>query len=652
MRSEWMTGRGERASGGRRSKNDVAAWVRVAPSAAALVCGVVAAGSACTAVDDRQLDEVTAASGGTGGTPPLASPVAGSAGTPAEAPPPALAANGESCSDGGACESSRCEPTRDGPSVCCALDCAEDERCAPDGAACVPLPRAQGDDCGAELACGEGLACMPAAVGQSVCCAATCGAGEFCVDAGARCEAPLRALGAECTESGQCTSGYCDIDTRLCAADPCADKPAGSFCGRGAQCSAEGLCAFNAMGMVAAGSTHTCAILTSGAVRCWGDNRTGQLGVLPELDRVGDTPDEIPSQVPGLEVTFGSRHAVQVTAGVAHTCVLLDDGNVRCWTSSTEGQAVPARADGDIFLPSGERAVQIDAGGYHTCALLASGNVTCWGYNEVGQTGFGNNAVLENVELGTVALSEPAIQVTGGGAISCALLASGALTCWGSGQAGALGYGEQSDRFAPMGNVDLGAPAQYVSAGARATCAVITGGFVRCWGDNQAGILGYGHDEDIGLIQTPGQAVTLTAANGRPLGGNVQLGGGGVAQVEVNSDSGHVCARFSGGAVRCWGDNNGGSLGYGHEIDIGDDETPAQAAQIGPDRVGGDVPFGRSVLALAAGGRCAVLNDRSVMCWGRNSQGQLGIPSLFPDGTPTQAPDVLLSTGIGPVSIE
>lgn len=250
-----------------------------------------------------------------------------------------------------------------------------------------------------------------------------------------------------------------------------------------------------------------------------------------------------------------------------------------------------------------------------------------------------------------VLLPEPARLVSTGNVDSCAVLQSGALTCWGRGTA-SLGYASAGNRSLPTSNVDVGGPVLTVGSGVGTTCAVIEGGFVRCWGDNDSGILGYAHDETIGLNETPAQAAGLVAANGRPLGGNVALGGGGVVQVEVNTDSGHVCVRFSGGAVRCWGNNDAGSLGYGHELDIGDDETPAQAASFGPDQLGGDVQFGRGVLALASGGRCAVLNDCSVSCWGRNSVAQLGMPELFPDGTPTLTPADVVSQGIGPVSIE
>ncbi len=518
--------------------------------------------------------------------------------------PIALGDNGDACSSSEACESNQCELTGAAGSsrVCCSADCTDSQRCSADGASCLE---------------------------------------------------PLLAGGIACERGEQCGSSYCQSFTGLCAPNPCTSAIPGKYCDRGSQCDAAGLCIFTGMGMVAAGPAHTCAIVGSGGVRCWGDNTDGQLGARLDQTAIGDTADEVPADVADLLVSFGTRRAVQVTAGNFHSCVILDDGNVRCWGSNQEGQQNPTLANGDIGLPPGELAIQIDAGGAHTCAVLASGGLACWGFNTSGQLGGGDALPLgTSGAIAPRAIDGGAMQVSCGSTFSCAVLGDGGLTCWGNGQFGVLGYGEASDRFEPLGPVDVGGGVQYVGAGTRSTCAVLTTGAVRCWGDNDAGILGYGHATGIGLTETPARAATLTAPDGGPLGGDVQLGGNGAVQVEVNSDSGHTCVRFSGGAVRCFGDNNDGSLGYGHEQDIGDDETPAQAAQLAPVVLGGDVPFGRTVLALAAGGRCAVLNDRSVICWGRNSTGQLGMPALYPEGTPDLTPQELIAAGTGPVRFE
>jgi hypothetical protein len=120
------------------------------------------------------------------------------------------------------------------------------------------------------------------------------------------------------------------------------------------------------------------------------------------------------------------------------------------------------------------------------------------------------------------------------------------------------------------------------------------------------------------------------------LGGDIDLGGGVVDQVEIDTGTGYACARL-GGRLRCWGDGNDGSTGYGNEIDIGDDEVPA---------VAGDVPFDgtRTIVAIADGARCVVFSDKTITCWGRDTNGEVGYPELFPNGSPTQTPANILQS--------
>ena len=99
-----------------------------------------------------------------------------------------------------------------------------------------------------------------------------------------------------------------------------------------------------------------------------------------------------------------------------------------------------------------------------------------------------------------------------------------------------------------------------IAAGAFHTCALLTSGQVRCWGDNQYGQLGYGHTDAVGDDETP--------ASHPP----VALGGRATA---ITAGYWQTCALLATGHLRCWGANNAGQLGYGHINQLGDDETPA-----------------------------------------------------------------------------
>ena len=133
---------------------------------------------------------------------------------------------------------------------------------------------------------------------------------------------------------------------------------------------------------LATGVTHSCALMTGGRVRCWGDNSANQLG---DNTTTGRTK--------AASVVALNGSAIAVGAGRYHTCVLTTSGGVKCWGMDTAGQIgdgtgttrpTPVNVTG---LASG--AVRIAVGFEHTCALTTAGGVKCWGANWAGQLGDG-----------------------------------------------------------------------------------------------------------------------------------------------------------------------------------------------------------------------------------------------------------------------
>jgi alpha-tubulin suppressor-like RCC1 family protein len=127
-------------------------------------------------------------------------------------------------------------------------------------------------------------------------------------------------------------------------------------------------------------ASTTCALITSGGVKCWGYNGMGQLGNNSVSD--SNIPVELGNLTSGVD---------SVSAGPYHTCVLLNTGGVKCagynlYGGLGDGTNIGRLTFVDVVgLSSGVTA--ISAGYIKTCAILSAGGVKCWGSNEWGEIG-------------------------------------------------------------------------------------------------------------------------------------------------------------------------------------------------------------------------------------------------------------------------
>ncbi|WP_238613356.1 RCC1 repeat-containing protein [Candidatus Oscillochloris fontis] len=193
---------------------------------------------------------------------------------------------------------------------------------------------------------------------------------------------------------------------------------------------------------IAAGDNHTCALTTGGAVLCWGRNAEDQLG---DGTR---TNHSTPVQVEGL-----SSGVAAIATGYAHTCALITSGEVACWgwnwygqlgDGTTNQRMTPVAVNG---LSSGVAA--ITAGYAHTCALTTGGGVTCWGWNKYYQLGNGM-MTQRSIPMDVVGLSSGVADVAAGDVHTCALTTGGGVTCWGWDVYGQLGVGTIAYRTTPV----------------------------------------------------------------------------------------------------------------------------------------------------------------------------------------------------------
>jgi alpha-tubulin suppressor-like RCC1 family protein len=308
---------------------------------------------------------------------------------------------------------------------------------------------------------------------------------------------------------------------------------------------------------IAAGFEHTCALLASGKVKCWGGNTSGQLGIDNKIS-VGLTK----SQMASLKAVSLGRKAVAISAGAGHSCAVLDNGATKCWgdnfygqlgagsdAEKLGGQAGEMASINEIKLGSGFNAKEILASsGAFTCAVSTSGALKCFGktvLDETSKTPFygvlGNcfarssqntSAVLCNTDTqlapttsigylaGDMGDHLPKINVSGssvdqislGSSFVCALTADHQVKCFGSNDQGQLGVGSRTNLGATVSDMTslpaaltaADAPVQ-IATGYEHACAVLANNTLRCWGSafqNATGTTSYGVAGNTGVSAT------------------------------------------------------------------------------------------------------------------------------------------------------
>lgn len=328
---------------------------------------------------------------------------------------------------------------------------------------------------------------------------------------------------------------------------------------------------------IIAGNTHTCAVFSNGTLRCWGDGSSGKLGY-NNVNLVGNGIGV--SIITAGDVPVGG-FVTQVAAGNTHTCALLNNGAVRCWGLGTSGQlgynnansvgngvGISIEAAGDV--PVGGTVKQIEVGTDFTCALLTSGNVRCWGFGNSGRLGYNDTLDIGDggaggsiISNGDVPIGGKVKQIASGSSHTCALLENGVMRCWGNGNFGKLGYNNTlpvgnsvPTSIAAAGDVPTGGSVSRVETGNDHTCAIYSDSTLRCWGSGTLGRLGYNNTTAVG-----GGVISIVGA------GNINTGST-VAQVAAGST--HSCALLDNAKLYCWGGNANGELGYNNTNQIAD----------------------------------------------------------------------------------
>jgi len=228
-------------------------------------------------------------------------------------------------------------------------------------------------------------------------------------------------------------------------------------------------------------NARSCAITDENKVKCWGGGNNGQRGS-GSTANVGGMGTTMGDTLPYVDLGAG-RTVLAITGGLEFECAILDDHTVKCWGFNEFGQlgigSTTNHGDGPnqmganlptVNLGAGRTAKAISSGGDHTCVILDNDQVKCWGRNGSGQLGYGDNVdrgttALDMTNLGYVDLGagRTAKAISAQTSATCALLDNGTVKCWGYNNRGNLGIGtndNRGDEVSEMGDnlpaVDLG----------------------------------------------------------------------------------------------------------------------------------------------------------------------------------------------------
>lgn len=367
---------------------------------------------------------------------------------------------------------------------------------------------------------------------------------------------------------------------------------------------------------LAAADYHVCALLSSGAVKCWGSNTKGEVGASSgtTCERGGNQEgcEMIARQVTGL--TSG---VTEISVGKNHNCA-IQSGAVKCWGNNANGQLgnnSTVNSTSPVSTTStsiGTSVTSIAAGEAHSCAVTGGGGVYCWGSNGSGELGNGSNT-QSSVPVAVSGLGSGVSQAAAGSFYSCARLSDSSAQCWGGGGDGQLGNNSTSNQNTPVQVNGLTAGVSEIRTGVSlamyfACARVFTS--LQCWGKNLYGNLGNNSQTNSSV----------------PV--NVSGISSGVSNLTVGAY--HACAVVS-GALKCWGSNSAGVLGATTgNLTVSGTSSPASAVPVDATAISGTI----TQVVAGTDFTCALLSDKTVRCVGGNSYGSLGNNSVQSSATP------------------
>ncbi|MCH9686817.1 MAG: hypothetical protein K0V04_35615 [Deltaproteobacteria bacterium] len=359
----------------------------------------------------------------------------------------------------------------------------------------------------------------------------------------------------------------------------------------------------------------SCELADDGTLTCWGSSDCGLFGNGNSwaTPPVAATPDH----------TWAST-----AGGLFHACAIAEDRSLWCWGNASEGRV----GDGILHDPmspdlcrsepfpvaEGTQWARLSLGFAHSCGVQLDGTLSCWGDNEFGQIGDGTMGFESTRTVPTEVPGGPWIDVYAGFDHSCAIDSVGALWCWGAGGDGQLGTGGLESSAVPL-LIPGVPPLRELARGGSGTttCAVDVGDGLWCWGSNEWGDAGVAPLEP---VPTPSQVLLAEPID------------------HVSVGFGTTCAVGQGTTMWCWGRGDDGQLGDGVSSDLHSSPTPLQVPGSGWTQV---IVGVRHV--------CGRTSRGETLCWGRNASGEVGDGTSGYDNARLE-PALVGTWGGGPVA--
>ena len=293
------------------------------------------------------------------------------------------------------------------------------------------------------------------------------------------------------------------------------------------------------------------------------------------------------------------------SSSISITTLPLDAGTYGFHVQHMDSIGHKGSCVGSVSYEYHEGAKEIATGGSAVCAILDDNSLKCWGYNGRGELGDGSTTNRSSPVAVNLGDGRTAKEVIMNGYRNCAILDNDSLKCWGDNSVwGPLGDGSTTGRSSPV-SVDLGdgRTAKEVVLQTDYTCAILDDKSLKCWGRHDYGQLGIGGgNNDVCFYRDNDDCKKIPTS--------VDLGNERTVK-KVDFSSFHACVILDNDSLKCWGHNLYGQLGDGSTTN-----------RNSPVSIG----LGQTVkkVVLEDTYSCAIQEDDSLICWGENSYGQLG----------------------------